>query len=247
MRAQFAPVIAAGVASATACACGRIGFAPLDDGGLTTGDTRLVDGRVIDAPPNAITVTFGERTNADFNGVTRDTYISNEAGEPTLNYGATDELRSELDVDERILLRFDLTAIPPTATVFEVLLAVEVTEANAAADWLVHPLLEAWAEGTSDGAPGAANFTQRIVAAAWATTGAGPPMSAGAPFATLKPATLGALIATLPNATVQGWITSPATNQGMIFLNTNTNSARMASREASPSNNRPMLTVTYVP
>jgi len=142
--------------------CGRIGFSPGGDGdGGTMGnnDGLLTDGTMVDLPGNAMTVTFGEIGTATFQNVTADTFISNEAGEPTLNYGTTDELRSEQDVNERILLRFDLTMIPSSATVTSATLTVTVSQANASATWELHPVLELWPEGSQDGAAGSPNYT----------------------------------------------------------------------------------------
>lgn len=208
-------------------------------------DAALVDA-MIDAPNNAVTVTFGERATATFQGVTADTYISNETGEPGLNYGASDDLRSEQDVSERILMKFTVTGIPSTATVLSASLDVEVVNENPLATWELHPLLEDWVEGSLDGTTGVANFVNRNLTTAWATAGAGMPNSAGPTFATAVPAVLGVLSITIPAATVQGWVTTPATNFGFIFYNTHTNSARIASSEEA-TQFRPLLSVTYVP
>jgi len=230
--------------------CGRISFSPLDDGGASStsdANTDATDARPIDAPANAITVSFGDRGDATFPATASDTFISNEAGEPTLNYGFTDELRSEQDVDERILLHFDLDMIPPTATVFQVQLAITVTQNNAQAVWFIHTVLEQWSEGTADGAAGAANFTQRMPATAWSTVGAGMPGSSGLSFASIIPNALGTITATLPNQPIQNWVANPATNFGMIFFNSHTDTARFAASENSTPSMRPLLTVTYVP
>lgn len=233
-----------------ASACGRISFDASTDASSDARSDGRGDARgdeIPDAPPGAMTLTFGERGNANVQGVTSDTFISNEAGEPTLNYGGTDELRSEQDVDERILIRFDVSAIAPTATVIGATLFVVVTEANVAATWELRPLLEPWAEGTFDGLPGAANYTQRMLATNWATAGASEPGSAGSVVATMQPTALGPISEELPAAVVQSWVTTPANNFGFIFYNTSTNTARMASSEYPTPDARPMLAVTFVP
>jgi hypothetical protein len=232
--------------------CGRISFSPLDDGGgssTTDANTDATDARPIDAPPNAITVTFGDRGDATFPATASDTFISNEAGEPTLNYGFTDELRSEQDVSERILLQFDVDMIPPTATIFQVQLAITVTQENPTATWFLHTVLEQWSEGAQDGAPGAANFTERMAGTTWAIPGAGMPGSSGLSFATITPNALGTITATLPNQPIQDWVANPATNFGMIFFNAdvNANTARFAASEDATPSMRPLLIVTYVP
>lgn len=226
--------------------CGRVGFGPLDDDGGRDDDVRG-DGVIADVPPNAMTVTFGERQTAMVQSVTRDTFISNEAGEPTFNYGSTDVLRSEQDVNERILLRFNLSSIPTTATVFDAKLTVEITQMNALATLELHAVLEPWSEGSLDGAAGAANYTERMTGTAWSTVGCGEPLSAGATIASAAPSALGSLPIPIPVATVQTWVTTPAQNFGIVFYNTHTDTARIASREHGTPEFRPQLAVAYVP
>ena len=80
------------VASLLALGCGRVSFDLTGDGGITGDGQGQGDGAMVDVPDNAMTIKFGERPTADVTGVTFDTFISNEVGESTLNYGATDEL-----------------------------------------------------------------------------------------------------------------------------------------------------------
>jgi len=230
--------------------CGRVGFYTFDD--AMGGDGRSGDGGTpaidaIDAPMNAVTVTFGERATATFQGVTRDTFISNEAGEPTLNYGITDELRSESDVSERILLSFDVSAIPPGTAVFSASLQVIVTQANPLATWELHPVLENWDEGSQDGTSGTSNFTLRMTGVAWSNAGANIPTSSGPTFTTAQPAALGALDIPIPASVAQTWVNNVGSNYGFAFFNTHSDTARFASREIVPATSRPLLTVTYVP
>lgn len=233
-------------ASVLALGCGRVGFDRSTDGGAGD-DGGVTDGLTVDLPANALTLTFGERPTADVQGVTFDTFISNEAGEPTLNYGGTDELRSELDVNERILLRFDTSAIPTTATVLQARIALEITQTDPAATWSLRRVLEPWTEGTVDGTAGTANYTQRTAGTAWTTAGCGEPGSATPSFATVTDIQLGTATLGLLEPTVQMWIATPAENHGLVFYNTFTESVRFASSEHGTASLRPLLTITYVP
>lgn len=227
--------------------CGRISFDLTSDASTATSDT-LTDGRTVDLPPNALTMTFGENTLSDVQGVTTDTFISNETNEATLNYGGTDELRSEQDVSERILLRFDVSAIAPTPTVIEATVTVEVTQTHPSAVWEIHDVLQAWTEGTLDGFPGQTNFLQRDLGIAWTNAGCGEPTSAGPTFTTVPNIPLGTFTFSIDPAVVQLWISTPAQNNGMVLYNTFGESVRFASSEGgTPAGGRPELRVTYVP
>lgn len=225
--------------------CGRVGFAPIDDAALIAASD--VGGPLGDVPMNAVTSSFGERPGLDFPGVTTDTFISNELGEATLNYGAADVLRSEEDVSERILIRFALDAIPSSAQIIDAELTVYVTQVGASSVLTAYRLLEPWDEGTGDGTAGTANFTLRQGSGAWSTQGAGMPGSSGNPIGSLSPTTLGDALMMLDIGVVQQWVSSPSTNLGFVLFNSFTESTRIASSEATDSSQAPMLIVTYVP
>ncbi len=234
-------------------ACGRGGFEPIGDDGGATGDglaDAMTDG-IVDALPDAsgasVTQTFGVRSGVDVVAATVDTFISDETGEPTLNYGGSEELRSEADVSERILIRFDLASIPTSAVVSAASITVRIIQFDAAGTLTARPLLESWTEGTGDGSAGAANFTQRMTGTAWGTAGAGSPLSSGAVIGTATPTALADLTMTIDPASVQTWVTTPAQNFGLIFFNSFTESIRIASTEDPTASARPMMTVTYVP
>lgn len=225
--------------------CGRVGFAPIDDAALIAASD--VGTPLGDVPSNAMTRSFGERPGLDFTGVTTDTFISNEAGEPDLNNGQADELRSEQDVSERILIRFALDAIPPSAQIIDAELTVSITQFDPSTVLSAYRVLEAWEEGTGDGSPGVANFVLRQGANAWSTAGAGMPGSAGDPLGSLSPTMLGDARMMLDLGIVQRWVTNPADNFGLVLFNSFTESTRIASSEASDASTRPMLIVTYLP
>ena len=102
------------------------------------------------------------------------------------NNGGTDELRSEQDVSERILLQFDLAALAQTSTLVSATLTLEILQTHPSGTWQLHPVLEPWTEGALDGAPGVANFTQRTAALNWSTAGCGEPASAAPTVTTVS-------------------------------------------------------------
>lgn len=132
-----------------------------EDDGDAPGDSAVSDA-LTDAPSNAAALTYGLRTG-DVVVINDDTYISDESGEQTLNFGGSELLRSEVDVSERILLRFDLTAIPTSAQVFSASVTIHIVQSASGATLTARPLLESWTEGTDDGAVGFANFVNRTV------------------------------------------------------------------------------------
>lgn len=231
-------------------ACGRIGFDAT--GGTPSIDAPAGDGidsafdAAIDAPPGSMTFTFGEAPGTMFNGVTRDTFISNEAGETGFNYGGDNEVRIERDAGERALIRFDVSAIPINATVLDAKLEVTITQIPPAPLPIkLHRLLELWDEGGQAGNAGVANFINRTAPLAWSTAGAGPTTSATAEVGGFTP-TLGRETITIPAAVIDVWKT-PSTNFGLVMISTSDDSTRFTTREGTPSADRPVLTVTFVP
>jgi len=225
--------------------CGRVGFAPIDDAALIAATD--VGPPLGDVPSNAMTRSFGERPGLDFTGVTTDTFISNEVGEATLNNGAADVLRSEQDVSERILIRFALDAIPPSAEIIDAELTVSITQFDPSTVLTAYRLLESWEEGAGDDTAGVANFTLRQGSDAWTPPGAGMPGSAGDPLGTLSPTMLGDARMMLDLGIVRRWVSNPAENFGLVLFNSSVQSTRIASSEASDATQAPMLIVTYVP
>jgi hypothetical protein len=209
-------------------------------------DSPASDG--IDAPPNAMTLTFGEAPLTMIKNVTRDTYLSNEVGEALFNFGGDSEVRIELDVDERALLAFDLTAIPVTATILDADLAGTLLQIPLAPSAIhLHRVLEPWDEGIQSGAGGAANHVMRTATTAWMTPGAGPPLSASSTAVASFLPILGSQTMDLPNDVITLWVQNPGTNHGFVLISTNDDSTRITTSEGTPSSARPVLTVTFVP
>lgn len=239
--------------------CGRIGFelagpgigvdAPGDGGMGSEGPIDDAVDAMIDAPPGPMmTLTFGEAPITMIKNVTRDTFISNEAGEATLNYGGDIEVRIEADVGERALLGFNITSIPATATVVSATLTIVNTQIPPSPLPIeLHRVLEQWDQGSLSGASGVANYTIRISAIPWLNPGAGTPLSSTATVGTFTP-TLGSQTFPLPTSMVQTWVTGgTANNFGMVMVSTSTESTRFTTSEGTPASARPVLTVTFIP
>lgn len=183
------------------------------------------------------------------------------------NFGAEDQLivgsvaRNAPRHRARLLLRFDLSAVPPGAVVTNVTLQLTVLKENGgepAAGMGIRPMLITWSEGDRTGMqgtsalPGQSTWNSRAHSQ---TTWSIPGGQAGSDFGSATssvvaldgpgsyrfPATP-ALI-----ADVQSWVDSPATNFGWIVLGMNesivASARRIASRESLSG--RPRLTVGY--
>lgn len=210
-----------------------------EDGG---GSDALVDG-----PPNNpdamdTSVTFGEDPAADHMGVTNDTYLSQQnAGN---NFGGADNIRIEMDHGERGLLRFDVGAIPPAATVLSARIRFFVETAAPGSTVSFHAVKEAWTEGTGDDTSGVANFTLRTSLIPWSLPGASAPASIGPVLGTFSGATLGTLDVPLPASLVQDWVTNPAGNFGVLLASDSGSTVRLVSSDGQ-STRAPLLSVTY--
>jgi hypothetical protein len=178
--------------------------------------------------------------------------ISNGAGE-YLFAGQTQ--RGEL---RRGLLAFDLSAIPPSATVISATLTLTMSKTIAGETPVtLHAAAAAWGEGASDalgdegaGAaaePGDATWRYRFFSSdAWAAPGGD--FAAGASAMT-PVAGSGAYTWAGAGLTadVAAWVRDPASNFGWVLLGDETaptTAKRFDSRENAPEN-RPLLVVVY--
>jgi hypothetical protein len=159
----------------------------------------------------------------------------------------------------RAVLAFDLSGLPPGATVLTATLAVTMSKTIAGpADVALHALSADWGEGASDavGEEGAGALAQPGDAtwiytffddAQWTTPGGD---YAAAPSAVTTVGDFGPYTWASPEllADVAGWAAEPATNFGWILIGDEsepTTSKRFDSRENAPDS-RPRLTITYV-
>lgn len=223
-----------------ACGCGRSGFGIEPDAQVDA--PAVVD--PFDAPPGSVVITFGETPSATVKGVTADTYLSSELTSATFNYGAATSLSIET-TQKRTLIRFDVSALPASAQLVSARLHLNVTSLELSTTIMVSPILEAWTEGTQNGAAGVANYTQRTSTQNWTTAGAGAG-STGTSIASLQTSALGEIGLDLPIATIQSWRTTPATNFG-VALSASGGDLSVSSSSNSNATGRPELVVTYFP
>jgi hypothetical protein len=224
-------------------ACGRAGFAPISDDASAALDGAALDATWFDAhpdaPPNAMVLMVD---------AVADTYVSQDTekgDQRPNNFGGDSEIKIKRG-EEHGLVRFELSDIPPTATVFSAELELAITSPAPGLQIGVHPVLEAWVEGALDGTPGQCNWTMRDPVNAWTTAGAAPPGSAGPVAATFAASAAGPVVVALPATTVQAWVASPGTNHGVLLVAIQDDGADLASWDEGDAPG-PRLTVTWTP
>jgi hypothetical protein len=198
-------------------------------------------------------VTFGERSGMTYSGVTTDTYVGSLTSGN--NHGGEQVWHVSGDGSGEVgLLKFDVSAIPPTAKVLFAQVVVNTVGGSSdygAGNYIqIFKVLESWTEGNLLNTAGVANWTTRNTSQAWTTTGCGAPGSR-------DPTVLAQFVADtldtewwtdLPPSLVQGWVSNPPTNFGMAFFLTDlADYGYFASSENTTTSVRPMLVVTYVP
>jgi hypothetical protein len=185
-------------------------------------------------------------------------------GNPDNNLGAVDPLPAGTTATgprTRALFRFDLTQIPPGASITSATLTIQVTKKNFSgigSDFTLHRLLKDWGEGTgiflagTGATNGEASWNNRFhPSTPWSLPGGEP----GVDYAAAGSSTnflddVGSY--TFPStpamvADLQAWAKDPSTNFGWILITesegTNLTARRIASREdaATP----PKLSIQY--
>jgi hypothetical protein len=201
-------------------------------------------------PPLEVTVSFGDRSDADFQDVVEDTSLLNYSIEN--NLGAHRDLHldgNDFGSWQVALIRFDVSALPDDATILAVTMVMWTFETFDPGEIGVHALTEAWVEGTGDEEPGICNWTLRDQDTPWTTEGAGE--------GSYDPTELATFSFDRPQADyyidlspdlITAWRDDPSTNFGLL-LHTIDVAAPLyiPSSEAMDEELRPMLLVTYAP
>jgi hypothetical protein len=226
----------------TLAACGGPEFSGGDaPGALTESQGAL-------APDATVSFQRGVSPSSSYAGVS-DTWL--QEGLPSTNSGGDTLLRMDRDypTDSRksanALLRFDLSDIPPGATVRSVQLTVHVANRTSGEGYFLYAASRAWNESQ-------ATWTQATSGSAWSAPGARGAADRGSTvLGTLLPTVAGTYTVTLGAdglAAVQGWVNTPASNHGFVLdALTNMDGLDLASSEASTLAQRPRLDVTYTP
>ena len=114
--------------------------------------------------PNAVTASFqdGVAPNNAYNG-TRDTKIKSD--EPTTIFGSDTELEVDGDPDRSVILKWNVSSLPPGSSVHSASITLEVT--NASTDsYEIYEMKQDWVEGEAD-------WSQYRSGNTWQTAGAG--------------------------------------------------------------------------
>ena len=191
-----------------------------------------------DAPPNAITVSFGETGNATFASVTTDCELTVGGTMPT----NLDHASVEVDY-ERALFRFNINAIPASAIVVSARVELETTRDGnilSAGTAHIYRILEAWDETV-------VTYFMRTATAAWTAPGCAAPDSRDpAVLASFAPVVENRFSVNLPQSLVQGWVSTPNANHGFLVDTTGSGHLHITTKDGPPER-RPLLVVVYVP
>ena len=143
-----------------------------------------------------------------------------------LNFGAFDQVKVDSNPPGVALLRFELSALPPSTQVVAAELHVYILAdtANAGAVSQVFRVLESWDEGTgtSAGTIGAASWQERTAGVAWLAAGAAPPSRDTVVLGQLQP-TMADTTYVIPFGpdglqTIGDWIRDQTSNNGFELV-----------------------------
>lgn len=163
------------------------------------------------------------------------------------------------DTLRRALIAFDLSMLPSGATVSSAQVDLRFALGQGSNNLMtLHRVTQSWGEGTSNSGEaggtgvfasvGDATWNYRFYnTSSWTNPGGDYVATASATTSVNSNAAYAWTSAQLA-ADVQGWVTSPATNNGWILIgdeNGTLNAKRVWSREATTAANRPKLTVNY--
>ena len=172
-----------------------------------------------------------------------DTYI--RASFPSMNWGPSPTLLLSSPTLAHVLMDFDISGLPPGATVQQAALRIHVLDSAlpGPATLGVYPLLRPWNANQ-------ATWQQASAGAPWAQAGAaGPEDRAAAPVASSSPLTSGGYVTLDITALVQQWLVDPASKHGMLLSidDAGNKTLTMASLEWSLLDWRPRLEITLAP
>jgi DNA-binding phage protein len=157
---------------------------------------------------------------------------------PTANNGSATSFKVDgVDPDPSggdlyAALRWDLSQIPAGATVSGATVTLNVTTQTFGA----YDLKKAWSEGQ-------VTWNQAATGSPWATAGAKGATDRGTKIASVTPTAKAPYTFTIPASVVQGWVSTPSTNNGILLAHTtNDDGFIFDSREGATP---PKLSVTY--
>lgn len=182
------------------------------------------------------TVTPLPTTKSVCLAATQDTYLVQDAA--TKNTGSESDLKVKPDTgkERRILIVFDLTALPPSSTVLNATLRLYEDTKKDGQIVYVHRLISAWNELQ-------ATWTNSTSGTRWATAGGD---FESVPIATFLP-NLDNRYRDIPVTSItQNWLSSTVANFGVLLRSTGVNGeVKFKSRNEANTAKRPQLCITY--
>lgn len=215
---------------------------------------------------NTPTVTFTPTSTALYSmsfqdGVnsyagTTDNAINSDS--PFGNQGSTKAVEMTGDGKIRFLIRFDLsTASSLKDRLTRAVLTLDFNNVTTAFPAALYQLTSSWVEGTcSSGSWGCTfsgsgsswNMRDHDTSLYWTTPGSDYNVSAAGPTHALTQGPLHTEDFDIDISTVNGWLTNPTTNDGLILMSADTNSTSITyiyTRDNTTVTTRPMLTLYY--
>ena len=165
---------------------------------------------------------------------------------PTTNNGSATTLKVDGDDpdpgggDLYAALRWNLSQVPAGATVSSATVTLNISnhsnDTGTPQTYGAYELKRSWNEGQL-------NWNQAATGAPWATAGAKATTDRGSKIASVTPAALGSYTFTIPASVVQGWLSAPSSNNGLLLADTtNFDGFVFDTREGTTA---PKLTVNY--
>ena len=160
---------------------------------------------------------------------------------PTNNNGAATTLKVDGDDpdpgggDLYAALRWDLSQIPAGATVSNATVTLNISNPSPQT-YGAYELKKAWNEGQL-------SWNQAATGTPWATAGAKGATDRGAQIASVTPTAIAPYTFTIPASVVQGWLSTPSSNNGILLANTtNFDGFVFDTKEGATA---PKLTINY--
>jgi hypothetical protein len=199
-------------------------------------------------PVQQVTVSFGDRDDADFQNVVEDTSLVSYATAQNMGTHADLHLNgNDFGAWEVAVMRFDVSALPDDVQLVDVTLRLSSMDLVDPGAVQIHALTEDWIEGEVNQLPGVCNWIDRLPDTPWTTEGAGD--------GSYDPAELGVVVfdqpfapfdISLPIELVELWRVAPSENFGLLLRTTNVaEPVYIPSSEARDESLRPLLLVTY--
>jgi hypothetical protein len=142
--------------------------------------------------------------------------------------------------DQYALLKWDVSGIAPGTQVGSALVTLNITTASSQT-YQAYVLKQPWVEKSS-------TWNVYDSGKPWEVAGAKGSLDRNSTIVgTITPSAKGKKSFTLPSSVVQGWVSNPATNQGIIIANpSSTRGFEFNSREVTDPTRRPQLTLDLV-